>query len=162
MQAIKRGVLAATLFGAVAVGTWGYSPGVARADTDMEGFVLFVGGTVTTASATLVFGTADVVYGVQGEWLPPVWAGFQLGLGAVPLFVLGAGLFWGSSHSFYKGIGIGHFVVGTWFLTHGILSLIFYEPTDDDADEKTKPSASIDFGITPIEGGAMGALFGKF
>lgn len=163
MQAIKRRAVTAALLGAVAVGSWVYSPNMARAGFSESGLAgpLF-GGSGATAFSTLVFGTADIVYGAQGEWLPPIWAGFQLGLGALPNFVMGPCWIDVLGGGFGVGLGVVHLIFGTWFLTHGILSLILYEPPDDEAEDKTKPAASIDFGIAPIEGGAMGALVGRF
>jgi hypothetical protein len=127
-------MMMAALLGAVAFGTWAYSPGVARADyefpcwdaCDIEDWFIVLGTTYTTIS-TIYFIAADIIYGIDGEWLPPDRAGVQLGAGALPNFIMGP--YWIAR--IRGGFGIGYGVVllvsGTWFLTHAILSFILYE-----------------------------------
>jgi hypothetical protein len=164
MRAIKHHALTMVLLNAVAAGTWAYEPGVARAEGDWGDMgcdncdsLLSVGSGLTVVS-TLVFVVADAAYGAQREWLPPGWAAGQLLLGALPN--LGMGAAWASLND---TSAVLHYVFATWFLTHGILSLVLYEPTDDDEGlERPWPNASVYIGMAPVDGGAIGSLVGRF
>jgi hypothetical protein len=74
----------------------------------------------------VVFLGADLGYGVQGRWLPPGWAWGQTIWGTGHLLVgvvftpLGA-LF---ENSTLLGLGIASSLLGTWFVVHGIISLV--------------------------------------
>ncbi len=171
VQTTRRGLMTAALFGVVAVATWAYSPRAVKAHTLVLPQELL---SVAPMISSSIFITADIAYGVQGRWLPPGWAITQIVLGA--MFNAGvASVHIKMQHQFHEhndsivGLSVFHIAFATWFLAHSVLSLILYEPSavnavkrkrtsDDEAEDKQAPEATIDWGITPIESGAMGVL----
>lgn len=81
---------------------------------------------VMVGTTHFIYGTADIVFGARGRWLSSGWAWTQTLWGGlnvtaslvmVPLGALGKDKSW-------LGLGIGTGVLGTWFVVHGIISLV--------------------------------------
>jgi len=89
----------------------------------------------------LTFIIADVIYGVQGEWLAPGWA---LGNVAVGVVNLGAGItslvIAGNDEGepFPLGLGIATSTLGAGFLAYGFSSAVLWE--DEDGSAKIRPT----------------------
>ena len=76
--------------------------------------------------AAVVFGSADMVHGSSGRWLPPGWAWSQLG-GAALNAASGALVL---AYDDRPGLAIANFTLAAWFATHALLSLWRYRPSD--------------------------------
>jgi hypothetical protein len=81
---------------------------------------------VMVSTTHFVYTTADIVFAARGRWLSSGWAWTQTLWGGlnvtaslvmVPLGALGRDRSW-------LGLGIGTGVLGTWFMVHGIISLV--------------------------------------
>jgi hypothetical protein len=88
----------------------------------------FAGLLTVTSGAT--FAIAEGVYASKNSWMPPTWAGFQIALAGVPITVAGATTLVLSAQSEGELLGTGMFFtsLGSWFLTHSVLSFVYYEP----------------------------------
>jgi len=91
--------------------------------TIKENVALFAAGAGFTAAAGLTFGIAEVLYAVDGSWMPTGWAIAEMAAGST--LTLAGGTLWaliplrGSARALY----IVPFGLSAWFLTHGVLSL---------------------------------------
>ncbi|MDY0002451.1 MAG: hypothetical protein RBU30_14240 [Polyangia bacterium] len=81
---------------------------------------------VMVSTTHFVYATADIVFAAKGQWLTSGWAWTQTLWGGlnvtaslvmVPLGALAKDRSW-------LGLGIGTGVLGTWFMIHGIISLV--------------------------------------
>jgi hypothetical protein len=88
----------------------------------------FAGLLTVTSGAT--FAIAEGVYASKNSWMPPTWAGFQIALAGAPITVAGATTIVLSAQSEGELVGEGMFFtsLGGWFLTHSVLSFVYYEP----------------------------------
>ena len=106
-------------------------PGSARADCCGTDMLWLGGGVFVGAPSALVFGVADVAFASKSRWLPRGWAIAQLALPAASNLALG--ILWAATDPYtFEGMQVPltiiHLVGGTWFLIHGILSLVFQDP----------------------------------
>ena len=153
-----------TLIGALLVLASG-SPRTALAQddgsTDFDfdvsgGQVALTVGYLLTGVVSVAFIAVDASYGAQDSWIPPSAAGVQIGLAAVPNLAYGAILV--SRDGTLGALGAFNLLLGTWFLTHGVLSLVLYEPPEDADDRglKPRPQPSVALGLAPrSDGGAL-------
>jgi len=81
---------------------------------------------VMTGIIDVVFLGADLGYGVQGRWLPRGWAWGQTiwGTGNLLVGVVLTPLGLLVQDKAVLGLGIGFGLLGTWFVVHGIISLV--------------------------------------
>ena len=100
-------------------------------DTNMAPVFLAFGGIIAGTAGAVTFGIADLVFAAKRRWLPPGWAWPQAifgGAGAAAGCALAVGMLAGggsdSDKRFVGGMSIGVAVLSSWFLAHGILSLI--------------------------------------
>lgn len=101
---------------------------------DLDGLVL----AVPVVSAVGMFLTIDVVYSVRGRWLPKGWAIAQL-LTTTP-FLFGYALLEKRDMHEAREARAWCVVLGTWFLGHGVLSLVLAEASPKPTPPPTPPS----------------------
>jgi len=174
---IKRGLITVIILGIVLGASWTYAPTPVNADDAGLGSLPQEILSIPSLISTSIFATADVIYGARGKWLPPGWAITQIALGAT-LNSAAANIHFEMQDRLHKHddgilvLSVFHIAFAAWFFTHSVLSLILYEPSgvkaasreippDDEVEDKQTPAKSVDWGITPIEGGAMGVLVGR-
>ena len=140
---LRRSVVVALLAIVVSL----FSEQRARAETSTDQMAFFILGGTAAGLTSAPFLVADVVYTVQLRWLPPAWAGTQIGLGGavnagVAAWGIGMYLSPNCANSCVNGPGvdcvrgcgellpltIAAAVVSVGFIAHGVASLVLYEP----------------------------------
>lgn len=129
----------------------------AQAQEDDDEFgTLRVVGTVGLGLADVGFLAGDLYFGSEGEWLPRHAAWTQLVLMAPANFAMGILTLDHGTEGAWLALGVGEFVIGTWFAVHGMLSLL----GQPDEPVPAGPPATA-FVVNTWPGGAVAALAGR-
>jgi len=111
--------------------------------------------TLLIATSGVTFGIADGVYAVERSWLPPVWAGLQIALAGLPIGIAGVATVAlsadGDGDLVPEGVAVT--AIGGWFIAHGALSLVHYEPTPTKAPLSRATDRDARVQVMPLPGG---------
>lgn len=129
--------------------------------TIKENVALFAAGAGFTTAAGLTFGIAELLYAVDGRWMPTGWAIAEMTAGGA--LTLAGGTLWaliplrGSARALY----LVPFGISAWFLTHGVLSLVLHR--DPSRAPRKALSGRWWAGFVPLpSGGGVATVGGGF